>query len=66
MAKQKQKTRKSVVKRVKITATGKVLRTAAGKRHLATGKSRKRKRALRRAHELSPADSARVLTQIAR
>lgn len=40
------KTRKSVVKRFKITATGKVLRSKAGKRHLMQGKSSKRRRSL--------------------
>lgn len=62
----KQKTRKSVAKRVKITGTGKVKRTAAGRGHLLTGKSRKRKRQLRGGALLSPADRQRVLTQIAR
>ncbi len=65
MAKHKQKTRKSVAKRVKITARGKVLRTTAGKGHLLTGKSRKRKRQLRGSSLLSAADRRRVLTQIA-
>jgi len=40
------KTRKSVAKRFKITATGKVLRAKAGKRHLLQGKSSKRRRSL--------------------
>ncbi len=61
----KQKTRKSVVKRVKVTARGKVLRTTACRGHLLTGKRRKRKRQLRRAALLSPADRRRVLSQIA-
>ncbi|MFA4945181.1 MAG: 50S ribosomal protein L35 [Lentisphaeria bacterium] len=42
----KMKTRKCVAKRVKQTATGKILRKQAGVRHLSTGKSRKRKRTL--------------------
>jgi large subunit ribosomal protein L35 len=41
------KTKKSVAKRFKITATGKVLRSKAGKRHLLQTKSAKRRRALR-------------------
>lgn len=61
----KQKTRKSVAKRVKITAKGKVLRTTAGRGHLLTGKSRKRKRQLRGSAALSGVDRRRVLTQIA-
>ena len=45
----KLKTRKGVKKRFKISKNGKVLRRRAGKRHILTKKSRKRKRALRRA-----------------
>ncbi len=40
------KTKKSAAKRFKITATGKVLRSRAGKRHLLQGKSAKRRRSL--------------------
>ena len=40
------KTKKSVAKRFKITATGKVLRFRAGRRHLATTKNAKRLRRL--------------------
>ena len=40
------KTKKSVAKRFKITAGGKVLTRHAGKRHLLSGKSAKRRRAL--------------------
>ncbi|MSR42518.1 MAG: 50S ribosomal protein L35 [Pedosphaera sp.] len=40
------KTKKSVAKRFKITATGKVMRSRAGKRHLLSGKSPKRRRSL--------------------
>jgi large subunit ribosomal protein L35 len=41
------KTKKSVAKRFKITARGKVLRSQAGRRHLCQSKSPKRRRALR-------------------
>ncbi len=41
------KTKKSVAKRFKITATGKVLRSSAGRRHLCQSKSAKRRRNLR-------------------
>ena len=44
----KQKTRKSLTKRFRITKTGKVLRRQAFKRHLNAKKSRKKKRALKR------------------
>jgi large subunit ribosomal protein L35 len=40
------KTKKSVAKRFKITGTGKVLRSRAGKRHLLQGKNSKRRRGL--------------------
>jgi large subunit ribosomal protein L35 len=40
------KTKKSVAKRFKITATGKVMRSRAGKRHLLQTKSSKRRRGL--------------------
>ncbi len=40
------KTRKAVPKRFKITGTGKVLRSRAGKRHLLQTKSAKRRRGL--------------------
>lgn len=42
----KMKTRKSLVKRFKITKSGKVLRTQGFKRHLNAKKSSKRKRRL--------------------
>jgi large subunit ribosomal protein L35 len=40
------KTKKSAAKRFKITASGKVLRSQAGKRHLMQGKNPKRRRSL--------------------
>ena len=40
------KTKKSVAKRFKITASGKVLRSRAGKRHLLQTKNPKRRRGL--------------------
>ncbi|MGI6495425.1 MAG: 50S ribosomal protein L35 [Kiritimatiellia bacterium] len=43
----KQKTKRSATKRLKMSATGKVMRTQAGKRHLNSCKTRKRKRNLR-------------------
>ena len=51
------KTKKSVAKRFKITATGKVMRRRSGKRHLLTGKSPKRRRALGTAQVASPGDA---------
>ena len=44
----KLKTHKGAAKRCKLTASGKVKRTKAGKRHILTKKTRKRKRSLRK------------------
>jgi len=54
------KTRKSVAKRFKITANGKVLYRGAGRRHLLRGKSPKRRRSLRKASLLAPTDLYRI------
>jgi large subunit ribosomal protein L35 len=54
------KTRKSVAKRFKITATGKVLRMRAGKRHLLQTKKPKRRRRLGTALLVDPTDAYRV------
>ena len=45
-----QKTKKSVAKRFKLTATGKVMRHQSMKRHILTKKAQSRKRRLR--HEV--------------
>ena len=42
----RRKTKKSASKRLKVTATGKILRRRPGLRHLASSKSSKRKRKL--------------------
>lgn len=44
----KLKTRKAFAKRYKITKKGKALRPKAGRRHLLSGRSEKRKRGLRK------------------
>jgi large subunit ribosomal protein L35 len=54
------KTKKSVAKRFKITATGKALRHRAGRRHLNQSKSRKRRRALGRAAGVHETDLYRI------
>ena len=54
------KTKKSVAKRFKITATGKVLRSRAGRRHLLTGKSAKRRRRLGKLALVDKTDEYRV------
>jgi large subunit ribosomal protein L35 len=54
------KTKKSVQKRFKITANGKVLRSRAGKRHLLAGKNPKRRRSLGTATVVDPTDAYRI------
>ena len=54
------RTNKSVAKRFKITARGKVLRSRAGKRHLLSGKSPKRRRSLGTAVLVDPTDVYRI------
>ena len=54
------KTKKSVAKRFKITATGKVMRMRAGKRHLLATKNPKRRRRLGKAVVVSPTDAYRI------
>ena len=54
------KTRKSVAKRFKISAGGKVLFHGAGRRHLLQTKSAKRRRSMRKASVLGPTDTYRI------
>jgi large subunit ribosomal protein L35 len=54
------KTRKSVAKRFKITAKGKVLRAHASRRHLMSAKNAKRKRQLAKAGLVHKTDVARI------
>jgi len=54
------KTKKSVAKRFKITGTGKVLRAAAGRRHLAETKRPKRRRNLRGTSVVDKTDEYRI------
>ena len=54
------KTKKSVAKRFKITAGGKVLRANAGKRHLAQTKVPKRRRNLRGTTTVHSTDKYRI------
>ncbi|MGA7393367.1 MAG: 50S ribosomal protein L35 [Terrimicrobiaceae bacterium] len=54
------KTRKSVAKRFKVTARGKVLRTRGGRRHLLQCKSAKRKRKLAKSVLVHDSDVARI------
>ena len=56
----KLKTVKGVKRRVKVTATGKLIGFRAGRRHLLSGKRAKIKRHLRRPRGLSPVDTRKV------
>ncbi|MEI8234707.1 MAG: 50S ribosomal protein L35 [Verrucomicrobiota bacterium] len=56
----RRKTKKAVAKRFKITGTGKVLRSQAGKRHLMQSKSAKRKRQLAKSCLVDKTDMARI------
>ena len=58
------KTRKSVAKRFKVTARGKVLRTRGGRRHLLQCKSAKRKRKLAKSVLVHDSDSARIKSNL--
>jgi len=54
------KTKKAVAKRFKLTASGKVLRTRSGRRHLLSSKSAKRKRNLAKSAVVHETDMARI------
>lgn len=54
------KTRKSVAKRFKITAKGKIIRTRSSRRHLLECKSAKRKRHLGKAALVHESDVPRI------
>lgn len=58
------KTRKAVAKRFKVTATGKVMRPRAGKRHLLASKSPKRRRNLGTAKLVDDTDVYRVIQNL--
>lgn len=62
----KQKTNKSVAKRIKITGTGKILRNRPGRRHLATAKSAKTRRQLRKQRLVSPGIAKKFMDSIAK
>ncbi|MDQ2867591.1 MAG: 50S ribosomal protein L35 [Verrucomicrobiota bacterium] len=54
------KTRKAVSKRFKITASGKVMRSHASRRHLMSSKNAKKKRQLAKMVLVHPTDVARI------
>jgi len=56
----KMKTKRGAAKRFKVTGSGRVKRARAYRRHLLTTKSRKRKRHLRHAGMVSPANEKEI------
>ncbi len=56
----KMKTHKGAKKTFGVTGTGKIKRRKMNRRHILTSKTRKRKRQLRKATLVSPADTPRV------
>jgi large subunit ribosomal protein L35 len=56
-----QKTKKSVTKRFKITATGKLMRRTPGFRHLLSAKSTKSKRRASRDKQVAPGHVAPLM-----
>ena len=54
------RTKKSVAKRFKITASGKVMRSSAGRRHLCQTKNPKRRRNLRGTTMVHSTDAYRI------
>jgi large subunit ribosomal protein L35 len=56
----RRKTKKAVVKRFKITGTGKVMASQSGRRHLAGSKNRKRKRHLAKMKQTDVTDTYRI------
>jgi large subunit ribosomal protein L35 len=56
----KMKTNRSAAKRFRVTGTGKIRRSTAGKSHLMRGKSASRLRKLKKNSIVSPADEKRV------
>jgi large subunit ribosomal protein L35 len=56
----KKKTNKTAAKRVRRTATGKLVFSRPSHKHLLSSKSRKRKRHLRRAKTVNAADHKRI------
>jgi len=54
------KTRKAVAKRFRVTATGKVMRSRAGRRHLLSTKNAKRRRNLGESKQIDSTDAYRI------
>jgi large subunit ribosomal protein L35 len=56
----RRKTKKAVAKRFKITATGKVMTSQSGRRHLSSSKNRKRMRHLAKMKQVDKTDVYRI------
>ncbi|MDR1797952.1 MAG: 50S ribosomal protein L35 [Clostridiales Family XIII bacterium] len=66
MAKNKMKSHRGAMKRLRLTASGKVKRNKAYKSHILNKKTAKRKRGLRQATLLSSADLKRIKRAMAK
>ncbi|MDR3363942.1 MAG: 50S ribosomal protein L35 [Clostridiales Family XIII bacterium] len=66
MAKNKMKSHRGAMKRIRLTASGKAKRNKAYKSHILNKKSAKRKRGLRQATLLSKADLRRIKRSMAK
>jgi len=66
MGKNKMKSHRGAMKRIRLTASGKAKRFKAYKSHILTKKTAKRKRGLRTATLLSKADLKRIKRSIAK
>ncbi len=60
----RRKTKKAVSKRFKLTGTGKVVASHAGRRHLAKSKNRKRMRRLGKSKVLDVSDEYRIKSNL--
>jgi len=61
-----QKTKKSIAKRFKLTASGKMMRRSPGMRHHLHQKSVKQKRRLSKAKEVAPGQAANFIRGLPR
>lgn len=60
----RRKTKKAVAKRFKITASGKILASQSGRRHLAKSKNRKRMRHLAKMKGVDVTDEYRIKSNL--
>jgi large subunit ribosomal protein L35 len=60
----KHKTKKSVKKRIRVSKTGKVMRSRAGRRHLNSSHDRKTIRNLNRKVSCAPGDAKKMLRML--